>query len=578
MSDGFEIDPIGKKSKDEGEGFVIDPIPRPTPPPTGPDADTAWMSNERYYSTQVPGFLPSGPEAARLGIETGSTYLGGAVGARVAGPLGMRVGEGVGAFAGSLASETVDPTSSPFKTAGTAAAFTLATGAAASGATITLRKMLGKPHEAGQALIDNLAAHGEVPPAGAVLDGPFVKDAQSFGGGAFFVGRRVQDALTDAAAFTSQNAKAYVSSFQRYNDGAKKGFARADNLLRVSGLGDGRIVEVDSQAIKSLNTALEVWRREGMLDMFPAELGWLARFNPNIPMPKTIPLTVNEAAALESLLYNRARAIVATPSELATAADGAKLSSAMMDVASGVQAKIDEATNKAIQNNLLPVEYRKYMLQAKELWRVWKQGELMEDMLYKASKDLVSSSPKVQSSSLLNQLDQIVKRERDIGRELLSPEQKKSLRTYAIALGAAKESAGEGAFKITARAGQMVGWTAILGAAGGIHGGLAAVAPVALAPPALAFLFTNKQSNALMIRGLHASPGTAAGARITRELLTLLAANGYVPPEHVLEIKRQDTLSPETIPIPTAPGGGIRGQAPTGGGVDPFTMADSGLR
>lgn len=579
MADAFKIEPIGREQAPQAGAFVIDEIPKPTPVPPLSD-QLGWMSNYEYYG--VPE-LPT-KEIARTGVETGGAFLGSAIGRRLAGPVGMRVGEAVGAGAGSLVSETFDPTANPAKTAAVAMGFTAGTGTIAEGLTRFLRWSLGKPHEAGQALIDNLALHNEVPPAGAVLDGPFAKDAQSVGGAAFFVGRRIEDAIEKDITLTSQNVKDYVSSFQRFHDGAKIGFKRADQMLADAGLADTRMVNVEGKTVLSIQDALKVWRDKGVLDQFPADLGWLARFNPNLPMPKNIPLTVNEAGALETLLYNRARAVATTPSEVVTEAAAKKLSVALKNVAAKVGQNVDDAIDLAIANEKLPADYRALMAQSKELWKTWRQGNIIEDMYLSASKDLTATTPITESKALINQLDNIIRQEKELkmkpGSGLITDEQKANIRKYALALQAAEESGHVGSFKLAARQGQLVGWTGLGGyLLGGTAGALTGASFVLAAPPALAFLFTNSEANALMIRGLRAEPGTATAGRISRELLTLLAANGYMPPERPSAPYLPRPLTPiPPPPGPALPSGGIRGQAPAGGGVDPFTSVGFGVR
>ena len=521
-----DIEPISRAGMVPGAEYSAEPVPPYRP---GPREEMRGFRSGGNILGDEGDFLP-GPAGMRIATETAGAALGGIAGQKMAGQPGLRLGEAVGAAGGALLSEVFDPTEEPIKNALTAGGFTAATGLTSEVGTIGLRKALGKPHEAGQALIRELEKQGKVPPAGAVLDSSFAQDAQSFGGGAFFIGRRVAKALDEAQDVTSQNFKSYISDFQRYHNGAKIAFAAAEKHLAQSGLANARMVQVDPEVIKVLAPAVEIWKRQGVADKFPADLAWITQLDP--ATVKNLKLTPNEAASLETLLYNRARELRATAGDISTAADAKKLSATVQSVAERVQLATDDAINQAIKNQKLPASYRQELAQGKALWKQWREGQRVEDMFVASTADLAGATPKTRGEALLRQLDKVTREERRLGKELVSPSIKQNVRNYALALQAAKSSSGEGAFKLSVRQMQLVGLSTAAGYLGGGGAGLATgMVFSALSPPALAWVFTNPTANRLMITGLKAEPGSALAARTAREFASLLAANGWMPPE-----------------------------------------------
>lgn len=584
--EAFKVPTItrGRPEEESPDAFQIpslrSEVPTPTPASADPDA---WISNEEYHSSGTPSILPSGPEAGRTAVETGSSFVLGTAGAilggRVSQPvMGQRVGEAVGAGIGSLASESFHPTAEPLNTAITAFNFTLASGYLASGGAKALRWTMGHPHESGQELIDVLTKYGKAPPAGAVLDGPLAADLQSFGGSAFFFGNRIKNALEGGMDTVSKDIKGYLSTFQRYHNGAKEGYQLADDMLKNAGLTDTRFVNVPGEVLTTLHEPLEVWAKNvdpkrfspGLKVLMETVRGMQAT---GLPRPKFIKMSVNEAKSIETLLHNRAREMQIAKVNEISASGGKELGVEIYKLADTVTKHIDEAIDGKIMNYALPVQYRDIMMRSNVLWKQWTQGTEIEEMVLAASKDLTADVPKGQGLTLLNQLDNLVRRENEIGRadSILTKQQKTNIRSYATALQTLEKSGAQGQFKLAGRQGQLVGYSAVAGyflgggsAQGAGLGALSSMAFIFTAPPALAFMFTNETANALLLRGLKMKPGTAASFRLVRELTTLLAARGWVPPETVDTLPQpyhgSDTVPTPTPNLPQPASGGIRGQ------------------
>lgn len=525
------------------------PAPSPTPEPdrgpalAGPGEFSVTPGGAVTGRTQVPAprrsMEPEAPPPVsgavqRLGIETGGAFLGGSAGARVGGPVGMRVGEAAGATLGSLFAETVDPTERPLETAGVTGSVTFLTGTGASLAAGIGRKLAGKPHEAGQALADIMARKGLVPPPGAVLESDFIRNAEAIGSSAFGTSELLKKARTEAADVTADAVRNYVSGFQRYHEASRLAFREVDDALGTSQfVGQGvasagrpglwfkgwdRVrdaltdVAEASARLRGTDAALDThlqkilkWKQDGG----PAPL-----------------FTFEETQKIYSSLYDKARSV-----EL-RAARGEAVDKAdheyVRGLADQVRKAFDEQIDFVVRDRRVPVDTKDKLLLARASWSHWLEGKEIETMVLKATKDAVGEGP-ITGSRLLGELSKVARREKEVGHQVLSPNTKENVRRYALALSAVEESGKSGAYAFIGRVGQLAGLT---GAGFGLTGPGAALF---LAPHVLAWTFSNAQASALLLRGLKLEPGTAAAARVGRELVTLWEKEQLIPPQRVEE-------------------------------------------
>lgn len=501
------------------------------------------------YDVRGPG-SPDTSKALRLGVETGATFLGGsalgALGTAAGGPAlgaaGLRTGEAAGAFAGSLLSEPFDPSERPFREAAKAAGITLGTGLIATGATGLFRKLIGKPSEGGRALIDIMAADGKVPLPGAVLESEFIKNAQSFGSAAFGTNKLLKDALQQAEDVTSKAVRDYVSGFQRYHDSSKQLFALVDQKLvtplpqQTTGTvgsslagsasipmqtsGPNWLLKGDERARDAMMDVVNNWvNRTGRVDAMPTGLQkmYLWAQQPGMNTPR---FTFEETQQVYEALFNKARALdFAARKGDVTEIAGTNTAAYIREQAIRVKNAFDDQIDAAIASKQIDPDTKILLQSARANWDLWVQGKELERMITASTKDIAGTGT-IKGSKLLNELDKVQRLDQQVTggtRATLNKTTTENIRRYALAAEAVEKSGKAGAFVLAGRVGQLAALTGVgFGLASGGQG-----AAIFLAPHVLAWSFSNPHVASLLIRGLRVKPGTAAAARITRELASL---------------------------------------------------------
>jgi hypothetical protein len=465
-----------------------------------------------------PGALESGP-GARLALETGGAFAGGTLGATF-GPVGMRTGEALGATAGAVLAESVDPTTKPVETAFVAGSTTFLTGVGGTIAAGIGRKLIGKPHEAGQALANIMQRSGKVPPPGAVLESDFIRNAEAIGSAAFGTSELLKKVRAEAADITADATRNYVSGFQRFAEAARLAFADVDKALPNAGLrfkGDPAVrdaladvadasarVRGDPSALDTHLRKIHDWAQGGPAPTFSFE----------------------ETQKIYGSLYDKARSIElrAARGETVDKADHEFIRKQADRVKKAFDAQIDFV----VKDGRVPADTKDKLLLARASWNHWLEGKELESMVLKATKDAAGEGP-ITGSRLSAELDKVVRREKEVGHIILSPNTKDGIRRYALALKAVEDSGKQGAYSFIGRIGQIAGLT---GAGFGFTG---PGAVLFTAPHVLAFAFSNPQASALILRGLKLEPGSAAAARLGREFLTLLEKEQLIPPDRPRE-------------------------------------------
>lgn len=479
-----------------------------------------------------------GGPAARIAAETIGSFAGGTIGGAVGGltrspaaaAIGMRAGEAGGAFLGSLFSEAFDPTTDPLQTASEAAAWTAATGAVASGTAHVFRRMIGKPTEAGKTILKIMEREGKVPPPGAVLpETSIAQSFQSIGSAEAFFGKSVKEHIQETGLAITKELRHYVADFYRYKKGADRLFREWDTT--VASLGSPRLVAVNASHFDALEAAVKEWDRLGLTHTGQVDKTLLGVVR-NVQElraagldVKTVKLTMEEAEAARTFIYNRARAMAGSAPAEKGAIAGQDFARAYREIAEDIGVQMDGAIDKAVKDGKISVEARGKLVAARQLWRQWKQGEAILDELAVPLKAAGRREGPLKAQRIETALVNIERMEEKFGRPVVSSTQKAHLASLQRALKAVEESGKSSAFTLAVRTGQMASLTINIGQ------GIAQAVGMALSPAAFTFLVTNPKAASLLIRGLRLDPGSAAAARVGRELMTLMAREGFAPPE-----------------------------------------------
>lgn len=475
-----------------------------------------------------------GRTTGRMGIETAGSYLGGTAGAvgtalGAKNPFlvgaGMRVGEGVGAFGGSLLSELFDPTTDPLRSAAEAGGFQIGTGVVASGGTRVLRSLIGKPHEGGTTLIKIAERNGTVPPPGAVLESEFVRQAQSFGSAAFGTSQRLKRARETVEGFTEADARDYVSGFQRFHDSSKRIFKLVDAELAQQ----GTPIVVNKSIEDALQSTIRMAEAKGLADTLPAGLQKFR--NSGKGGASVTPLTFEEAQEVQATLFNQARALdfAARNGD----SDAVGLAKGARQKAQLVKDEMDKQVDVLVKQGKLKPEIKNQILEARGAWSKWIEGQELESLLLRATHD-IGGNATVSGSKIITELDKLLRESAEAGYKILSPNAVAGMRRYGKALEALEESGKAGQYVFAGRMGQLVMLTGVAGLVlGGANPiGLGGAAMFA-APHVISWAFSNPRASALIIRGMQLKPGTAEAARVARELSTLAVKEGIMPPQRV---------------------------------------------
>lgn len=477
-----------------------------------------------------------GPVEKRLGFEVGGAATGALIGAPL-GPLGAIIGAGAGGVAGSIAAEFSDPTQHPIPEA----LFTGATSAGAqalgSGTMAGFRYMLGKPSANGEHLLAILETRGLVPPAGTVLEGSLAKNMQAIGSSDAFYGKKVQQAVIDSGNVVTDDLRNFISSYQRYYNGAKEGFkiwdASAKQLLGK----EADIVALDRGVIDKLKVAQRTWESVGAAVDFPlrqmlddlaaAEArsgGQFSAFRVNL----------EQAEAVRQLLHQQANALAGTGRTETGQAVGKDVAQAIRKAAYKVGDDIEYALDLAVKDGRIPVQSRAILTEAREMWKQWKVGEALQNEFIDVLKLNERNSAPIASDTIYKALGRIEEESRRLHRTILSPGETARLESIGKALQAVEASGHSTQFTMAVRAGQL------FSISGGAGFGANAMA-MTLVPAALGFIVRNPETSALLIRGLRLPAGSAAGVRAATQLATILAKEGFLAP---VERKAQSADQP----------------------------------
>lgn len=454
----------------------------------------------------------------RVALETGGAFIGGAAGERVGGLTGLRLGEALGAGGGSLAAEAIDPNKRPFEEAYLTGAATFLTGVGASAGAGFLRRLVGKPSEAGEALTQILQREGRIPVPGMALESEFIQNAEAIGGAALGTSEMLKRARRDIHELTSESIRNYIDGFQRFKRSSELAFKDVDaalNNARVVLVGDDRVRD----ALKGI--AQEGVRVRGSADALDTHMRKIYEWADGGPTPT---FNFNETQKIFDSLYDKARALDLLAAREGTA--GAKSDAKFIrELATEVKAAHDNAIDTAIRVRGLDPEIKTKLILARASWSHYLEGQQLQDMLIHATKDIVGDGPIV-GRKLLSELDKLKILQKSSKARMLSPVTEENFRRYAIALNAVEQSGKSTAFAFIGRMGQL----AALTGAGGLTN-----APLFLAPHALAYTFATPETAAILMRGLKMEPGSAAAVRATRELLTILERERLIEPERIEE-------------------------------------------
>lgn len=514
-------------------------------PPIGPNETPGGAATGMVYP-RVAGEereTQRGGPLARIVAETTGAAAGGGLGSipgvvmRSPGvaAAGMRVGESVGAYLGSRFAESFDPTEDPHDTASIAAGWTLGTGLVASGGAQIFRRMLGKPTEAGKKILEVMEKEGKVPPPGAVMPETSIAQAiQSIGAAEAFFGRHVKEHILETGRAVSRDLRHYVSDFFRVKKGADRLFKQWDETVAAT-MGNARGVHVKAEVFDALETAVKEWERLGLtskvdntlLDAVKYVQNQRAAFAEAGKKLDSVTITLSEAEAARTFLYNRARAMAGSTTAEKGAVAGQDFARAYRSMADDVGGAIDDAIDVGVKNGKIPVEARAALEGGRQLWRQWKQGETIMEELLVPMKSAIRGDKPLKASAIEEGLKNIENLEQKLGRPVVSTTQKAHLAGIQRALKAVEESGKSSQFTFSVRTGQLAALTYGVATSGGDIGNIAGTGAIALSPAAFTFLITNPKAASLLIRGLRLEPGTAGAARVTRELITLLAKEGH---------------------------------------------------
>ena len=483
----------------------------------------------------------SGP-AARVATETAGSVLGEVVGGRVAGPAGAMAGSALGGGAGSTVAEAFDPTTSPVRTA-VEAGLAAATGTmVGTGAVAGIRKAIGNPTEAGKRLLKIAEARGEVPLPGAVMDeASLAAKIQAIGQADVFTGQRVADKIKATGGMVTQDVGQYVHDALRTKGLANKSFAVWDEAAGRA-FGNNRVVYLPPTTLDVLEPIIKVWESRGLAQQFDPTLlraskairAQLDAAAATGGRPTAIKLSLGEAEAVRSAIYNNARSRTGAPSTGLSEIGGEDLAKAYRKEAGVVADHIENAINAGVKDGRMPAAARADLQGAKDLWKQWKQGEEVLDALTPALQSAQREARPLTSQEIFSALQKIGAQEEKFSRNLVSGQQKAILTGFARALEANEKSGQSKMFTWMIRGNQanlVIGGGIAGGVAGGPLGATLGAATVALTPTVMNWLVTNKTAATLLIRGLRTNPGTAEAARAGRQFLTLGMKEGVFPPD-----------------------------------------------
>lgn len=499
---------------------IMNPAPAPTPPPEAPGT----------------GIYPRGgfvPNAAlgRVSAETVGGTAGAILGARVAGPAGEIAGSGIGGAAGSLVSELWDPTAHPVVEAVNAgAAQALGAGVGVAGIS-TLRKLIGKPNEAGQWLLAAAEKEGRVPPPGAVLpDSTLIHLMESIAQADTFTGQKIKDALVRTNGAMTDEIRAMVTSYARTKMEADRAFKNWDNLLKTR-IGDSSLVSVDDATYKALIPLIKGWEELGLLSKLDNGLVQKVKMaqqamenGQNIPKL----MSLSEAEAARTLFYRASMEAAKGAMNARKTVGGGDFARAYRDFGAEVGKQMDEAISYAVKRDWLPLDARAELQGARNLWTKWKQGEAVLDELTIPLQAAERRDGPLKADELFSALKRLDQTAEKIGHPVISKEQEQVLTGIARAMKQVETAAEGKSFTWVVRMGQLSLVTG--GAFAGGPGGALAGTAVAMTPTLLNWILTNPKTASWIIRGMQVDAGTAAGTRLARQFLSAAMKEGLVPP------------------------------------------------
>jgi hypothetical protein len=407
------------------------------------------------------------------------------------------------------------------------------------------------------------------------MESEFIRNAQSIGSSAYGTGQMLKNAVEEGAELTSDTARAYADGFTRFKLASERAFADVDNII------GGNLVTLKGtpDVVLGLRDVAEAMaKNRGSDTMIESHLqkvlAWSRSSKGGKIATATPSFTMAETQKVYGSLYDKAMALDRKAAGPNATANDTRDAEYTRNLAAKVKGAFDRQFDQLITLKGLPPEEKIKLQLARSAWAHWIAGQEVHSMISKSAPDLAGGGPIV-GKKLLAQLDNVLKREKDTKSRLLPPNVVDNVRKYAIALEANDKAGRATQYAFIGRNAQMIG---LLGIGGHLMGlptsfGVGS-AMIFTAPHILAYAFSNDTFNRWLIRGMRAKPGSAEAMRAGREMLSIMAANGWVPPERIQQMNEGMTRDPETVP--TRDAGGIRGQAPAGGGADPFTLAGSG--
>jgi hypothetical protein len=384
-------------------------------------------------------------------------------------------------------------------------------------------------------------ARGEIPlPASVLNEGSAANLLETIGRNDFLLGQRVKDQAKKIGGIATEEVSQWVNDALRTKALSNKGFAEWDAFVEKN-LGNARMVTVPKTTIDAILPIVKVWESNGLVHQLdPTLVRTVQRIQAAVAAGTPISgvrLTMAEAESARSLLYNNARERMAMAANDRAAVGGETLAMATKKEAQTVSASMDAAMENGVQGKLyggalqgsarvggipsIPVDVRANLAGARELWKKWKQGEVIMDELTIPIASAARKDGNLTSTDIFSALKRIDKQEEKFGSTLIDGTQRNYLTGMARAMQANEAAGKSGGFAYLAVRGSQIGL---------ITGGIWAsgVPFLALTPATFAFVTTNPTAAKWLISGMRAGPGTAAGARATRELSTLLVANGYL--------------------------------------------------
>ena len=501
----------------------------------------------RFPMTTTPGQVEPGPAELRVALETATSAIPGAmvpkIGLRIGTPLARRLGESLiartgveaaGATGGSLLAQTFDPTAEPaidaLMSGGLTAVVPVVTGPVAAAA----RKLVGRPTGRGKELLDFVEAQGAVPPVGAVLsDSAFVSALNSVARADAIMGKKIEEIMSASQGDVTQALRRVLADYIRYKRTANRAFKSWDNL-RMSTIGDSRVVVLDPELMKAADAAASEFERVGATSALDNNLlGALAAAKEQIQQGAgTFRLSLSEAEALRSLLYAQANLLRNREAGMAVGKTigGLSPSGGVRKHAEEVGGAIERSIDIAIKDGRMPKEATKVLAHAKEIWKDYKQGMAVVDELRTSLQTAAQMRDFIGSNEIKAAVERLYTLNEKAGRPVVDTMKIANLAKIGRLMETLEKAGSTSAFQYSVRAQQAMALTAVAAGVAGFPGISGAAAGIALTPTAISWLLGNEKAINFLLTGMRAKPGTATAMRAFRQLAILGAKEGILAP------------------------------------------------